>query len=211
MSFVTCIWDVRVWNLWRYSDFRDGDFRFSYSLQIDVGRVPVIRPRPLFFCHISSHHAFTVLWVYGFFQKSGSHFLKSWWHEVSFVLRTQNSGVSREPHCYLALYARYVWIDIYIFLRVRKETAVIMLKMSDATVQNSGARSLCTTPCHERCIMWSVEALVSSLSASCFSHFLFCVFRLMWGTSLHVCTVLHWRLKHFIVQQMHKYIIRRYY
>jgi len=29
-------------------------------------------------------------------------------------------------------------------------------------------------------------------------------------TSLHVCTVHKWRLKHFIIQQMHKYIIRRY-
>jgi len=27
---------------------------------------------------------------------------------------------------------------------------------------------------------------------------------------LHVCTVHQWRLKHFIIQQMHKYIIRRY-
>ena len=27
---------------------------------------------------------------------------------------------------------------------------------------------------------------------------------------LHVCTVQQWRLKHFIIQQMHKYIIRRY-
>jgi len=28
--------------------------------------------------------------------------------------------------------------------------------------------------------------------------------------NLHVCTVHQWRLKHFIIQQMHKYIIRRY-
>jgi len=27
---------------------------------------------------------------------------------------------------------------------------------------------------------------------------------------LHVCTVHQWRLEHFIIQQMHKYIIRRY-
>ena len=28
--------------------------------------------------------------------------------------------------------------------------------------------------------------------------------------NLHVCTVHQWRLEHFIIQQMHKYIIRRY-
>jgi hypothetical protein len=27
---------------------------------------------------------------------------------------------------------------------------------------------------------------------------------------LQVCTVHQWRLKHYIIQQMHKYIIRRY-
>ena len=42
--------------------------------------------------------------------------------------------------------------SIHFFLRVRKETAVIMLKMSDATVQNSGAR-VCVPHCHERCIV----------------------------------------------------------
>ena len=32
-----------------------------------------------------------------------------------------------------------------------------------------------------------------------------------WESScVHVCTVHQWRLKHFIIQQMHKYIIRRY-
>jgi len=29
--------------------------------------------------------------------------------------------------------------------------------------------------------------------------------------NLHVCTVHQRQLKHFIIQQMHKYIIRRYY
>ena len=30
------------------------------------------------------------------------------------------------------------------------------------------------------------------------------------AVNLLVCTVHQWRLKHFIIQQMHKYIIRRY-
>ena len=29
-------------------------------------------------------------------------------------------------------------------------------------------------------------------------------------SNLYVCTVHQWRIKHFIIQQMHKYIIRRY-
>ena len=30
------------------------------------------------------------------------------------------------------------------------------------------------------------------------------------GPNLHICTVHQWRVKHFIIQQMHKYIICRY-
>jgi hypothetical protein len=50
------------------------------------------------------------------------------------LLRTHNSGVTSEPHCYLALSARFMCTDLH--LVSKEKTAIIMLKVLDTTIQN---------------------------------------------------------------------------
>jgi hypothetical protein len=57
------------------------------------------------------------------------------WHEASSILRTHNSWVTYEPHCYLARSARCMWNGIH-FICKRQTTAIIILKIVYSTVQN---------------------------------------------------------------------------
>ena len=59
------------------------------------------------------------------------------------TLRIHRSGVSCEPHCYLA-FPRVVYMKFYTILYVKQKTAIIMLKILGVMGQNLVARFFCT-------------------------------------------------------------------
>jgi hypothetical protein len=69
-------------------------------------------------------------------------------HKTSHIIRTHNYGVTWEHHCYVMLPAQCKWRDT--ICRIRKKTAIIILKISCNTIQHSvvgkpGPWDLCTS------------------------------------------------------------------
>jgi len=60
------------------------------------------------------------------------------------IMRIHNSGVTCEPHCYLALSTWSVWTGTHFHMCKKKKPAIIILEILHTTVTNLVAWDLCT-------------------------------------------------------------------